>query len=147
MRKPCRVCGRVSAQAICPIHRKAAQAARPSRQARGLDAEYDRNRAALLDRVRPAVRAHPCTCPPAPRAPAVNSQTETQSHNLWCPTCGAPACVICGRGFTLADLAPGKLTAEHLRPRRDGGSNELANLGPAHASCNYGWRARRGTVN
>lgn len=45
-------------------------------------------------------------------------------------------CVICG-----APLArPRDVTVEHIRPARQGGGNELSNLGPAHARCNYAKR-------
>ena len=44
-------------------------------------------------------------------------------------------CVICGRPFT----ADQKVTVEHIKPRRQGGGNELANLGPAHSECNTAW--------
>lgn len=33
--------------------------------------------------------------------------------------------------------APGATTAEHVRPRSRWGNDELANLRPAHGSCNY----------
>lgn len=45
-------------------------------------------------------------------------------------------CVICGKGFARKR----EITAEHLTPLRDGGGSDLANLGPAHAPCNSGWR-------
>lgn len=38
-------------------------------------------------------------------------------------------CHICG--------LPGAATVDHLVPRSLGGSNDLENLAPAHASCNY----------
>lgn len=44
-------------------------------------------------------------------------------------------CVICGKPFTAAN----KITVEHIKPLREGGTNDLANLGPAHAWCNTGW--------
>lgn len=37
-------------------------------------------------------------------------------------------CHLCGR--------PGATTADHLIPRSKGGSDALANLRPAHTSCN-----------
>ena len=37
-------------------------------------------------------------------------------------------CHLCGQ--------PGATTADHLVPRNKGGSNALANLAPAHGSCN-----------
>lgn len=47
-------------------------------------------------------------------------------------------CVICGLDFTSSDL----VTAEHVIPLRHGGSNDKSNLGPAHATCNYGWNRK-----
>lgn len=47
-------------------------------------------------------------------------------------------CVICGLGFTTADL----VTAEHIIPIRQGGKNDLGNLGPAHLACNVGWNRK-----
>ena len=53
---------------------------------------------------------------------------------------GRPCC-ICGRPFTEGQ----KITAEHIKPLRDGGTSELANLAPAHSECNTGWnRGKRG---
>ena len=47
-------------------------------------------------------------------------------------------CVICGKPFQ-----PGqKITVEHIVPLRKGGTNVLANLGPAHAACNIGWNRK-----
>lgn len=37
-------------------------------------------------------------------------------------------CHLCGR--------PGATTADHITPRSRGGSHSLANLRPAHGSCN-----------
>ena len=53
-------------------------------------------------------------------------------------------CHLCG--------TTGATTADHLVPRSKGGGDTLANLRPAHASCNYSrqaesveaWRARTG---
>jgi len=44
-------------------------------------------------------------------------------------------CVICRKPFTPAN----KITVEHIIPLRDGGTNDLANLGPAHTWCNTAW--------
>ena len=44
----------------------------------------------------------------------------------------ATICHICGKGFTAADPP----VADHLHPRGYGGSDDLANLAPAHRSCN-----------
>lgn len=38
-------------------------------------------------------------------------------------------CHLCGR--------PGATTADHLIPRSHGGTDDLENLRPAHARCNY----------
>lgn len=48
-------------------------------------------------------------------------------------------CVICKKPFT----ARNKITVEHLKPLRQGGTNNLANLGPAHAWCNTAWNKKR----
>jgi 5-methylcytosine-specific restriction endonuclease McrA len=54
-----------------------------------------------------------------------------QARNGW-------PCVICGKPFQ-----PGqKITVEHIVPLRKGGTNVLANLGPAHAACNIGWNRK-----
>jgi hypothetical protein len=34
------------------------------------------------------------------------------------------------------------VTAEHIVPVRQGGTSEAANLGPAHARCNYAWNRK-----
>jgi hypothetical protein len=44
-------------------------------------------------------------------------------------------CVICGKEFRTGD----KITVEHIKPLRAGGTSKLANLGPAHTACNTGW--------
>lgn len=44
-------------------------------------------------------------------------------------------CVICRKPFSRSQ----KITVEHIKALRDGGTNELANLGPAHAWCNGAW--------
>jgi 5-methylcytosine-specific restriction endonuclease McrA len=50
-------------------------------------------------------------------------------------------CVICHGAFDKTT----DITAEHLIPLRDGGSNELSNLGPAHSWCNYNYRKPKAT--
>jgi hypothetical protein len=51
------------------------------------------------------------------------------------------ACVICKQGIGPRQ----KVTVEHLKPLRDGGTSALSNLGPAHSACNTAWnRGRRG---
>jgi hypothetical protein len=49
MRKPCRVCRRPSLSAICDSCKRGQELARPSRQDRGYDTEYDRNARAVRD--------------------------------------------------------------------------------------------------
>ena len=49
------------------------------------------------------------------------------------------SCVICKKPFT----AKNKITVEHIKPLRAGGTNDLANLGPAHAWCNTAWNKKR----
>lgn len=46
--RPCLDCGTLSTKARCPTHTRAADQARGSRQQRGLDAQYDRNRTILM---------------------------------------------------------------------------------------------------
>lgn len=56
--------------------------------------------------------------------------SDARVRNLPCWLCGAP-------------FKPGeKITAEHMVPKRHGGSDELDNLAPAHERCNYGRHAR-----
>ena len=82
---------------------------RGTRQQRGYNAEYDRNRTIIIQTAITAARAgHPQPC--------------------W--ICRKPC------------LATHNLTAEHKTPLRNGGTSQLANLAPAHAACNYGWRRR-----
>lgn len=45
-------------------------------------------------------------------------------------------CVICGLSF----YRRSDITAEHLVPKREGGTNDYTNLGPAHFSCNSSHR-------
>lgn len=49
------------------------------------------------------------------------------------------ACVICRKPFRQGQ----KITVEHIKPLRQGGTNELANLGPAHSWCNTGWNRKK----
>ena len=49
-------------------------------------------------------------------------------------------CVICKEGFKVGEL----VTAEHIIALRHGGGNEVGNLGPAHARCNFGWNRGQG---
>lgn len=50
---------------------------------------------------------------------------------------GEPCC-ICHEAFGYDEL----VTAEHIVPLRQGGTNERANLGPAHARCNFAWNRK-----
>jgi 5-methylcytosine-specific restriction endonuclease McrA len=54
---------------------------------------------------------------------------------------GAP-CIRCGTTFD--DLAD--VTADHVIPLVDGGSNDLTNLAPAHRACNSSHGARLGNA-
>ena len=100
----------------------AAAQARPPRDARGYDARYARARALIAGGVRGRARE------------------------------GLPvACVICKKRIAICEsqIVNAKcvnhkscFTIEHVTPLRLGGSNDLANLGPAHPSCNYGWRRK-----
>jgi hypothetical protein len=123
LNKPCRSCGkpglaecndckairveRWKAKQATATKRATANGSRPNRQARGYDAQYDRNRKIVIDT---AIREHQC-------------------------------CVICHSPFEQAS----DITAEHLIPRRDGGTSELTNLGPAHSWCNYNYRKPKAT--
>lgn len=75
-------CPDLSDQRRCPRHR--------TRQARGLDAEYDRNRPLVLAR-----------------------------DGYRCRYCGGPAA-----------------TADHVRPRSEGGTSSMSNLVAACGTCN-----------
>jgi 5-methylcytosine-specific restriction enzyme A len=46
-----------------------------------------------------------------------------------------PTCAICGNAAAT--------TADHIVPRSEGGSNDIANLRPACAKCNYGRGSRK----
>lgn len=50
---------------------------------------------------------------------------------------GLVHCVICEQRIT----DPDDITVEHIRSVSEGGTNSLANLGSAHARCNYSKRA------
>lgn len=68
---------------------------------------------------------------------AATDSTFVQRDNLWvgcCLICGGPVCfdVLTGAGATI----------EHILPRSLGGTNDLKNLGIAHARCN-GEKGRR----
>lgn len=50
---------------------------------------------------------------------------------------GIVLCFICGKPIGIDEV----ITAEHVVPVRDGGTNDLHNLRPAHSKCNSGWRS------
>lgn len=99
----CRRCHRVSKSAICSYCVKFEPGHKLSRQQRGYDSEYNRNRQVMID-------------------------------FAW--RIGAP-CFICRRPFA----SRAEITAEHVKPLRDGGTGELANLAPAHSRCNSSRRS------
>jgi 5-methylcytosine-specific restriction endonuclease McrA len=66
---------------------------------------------------------------PAHRIPARGS---TYARNAALVRASATICHLCGLPFTAADQP----VADHLVARAHGGSDQLANLAPAHASCN-----------
>jgi hypothetical protein len=114
--KPCRGCGKPGkswcddCNAIKVAKWKATMAQRTnnsnrgSRQSRGYDAMYDRNRKIVI-------------------------HTAIVEHQV---------CVLCHLPF----VNESDITAEHLIPRRNGGTSELSNLGPAHKTCNYRWQRK-----
>jgi 5-methylcytosine-specific restriction endonuclease McrA len=106
--KPCLDCGTPTTNGSrCPkdqaIWERARESQRPSAQARGYDAEYRKNRPAVI----------------------------AQGRN------GRP-CYICGKPFREGQ----KITAEHIRPIRKGGTSALTNLAPAHSACNTAWNRK-----
>ena len=48
----------------------------------------------------------------------------------------AGPCLFCGGRLALDPRTGDGATLEHIRPRTDGGTDDLANLGLAHARCN-----------
>lgn len=98
--RPCLDCGSLTSASRCRTCHLAGERERDrqrgTRQQRGLDATYDRNRRALL--------------------------------------AAATVCAVCG----LPGTADDPLTAGHITPRSEGGSNGLDNLRAEHASYNYG---------
>jgi 5-methylcytosine-specific restriction endonuclease McrA len=46
-------------------------------------------------------------------------------------------CLFCGGRLALDPVTGEGATLEHIRPRTDGGSDDLANLGLAHGRCNH----------
>ncbi|MGE5273261.1 MAG: HNH endonuclease [Verrucomicrobiota bacterium] len=63
---------------------------------------------------------------------AIPARTGSYSRNAARVRASAIVCHLCRKGFT-ADDPP---VADHVVPRGLGGSDELANLRPAHRSCN-----------
>jgi 5-methylcytosine-specific restriction endonuclease McrA len=45
-------------------------------------------------------------------------------------------CLFCGGRLAFEPATGDGVTLEHIRPRSDGGTDDLANLGLAHARCN-----------
>jgi 5-methylcytosine-specific restriction endonuclease McrA len=64
----------------------------------------------------------------------VNRATVVKITSLYGLPCG-----ICGYPFKPGEM----ITAEHVMPLRQGGSNDLGNLIPAHRRCNSAWRRGR----
>lgn len=48
-------------------------------------------------------------------------------------------CVICRKLFQEGQ----RITVEHIKALRDGGTNAITNLGPAHSWCNTAWNKKR----
>lgn len=46
-------------------------------------------------------------------------------------------CLICNGPLRFDARSGGGATVEHIVPRREGGTNDLLNLGLAHPRCNY----------
>jgi 5-methylcytosine-specific restriction endonuclease McrA len=117
--KACRRCRRPTREigALCSICKKSAEAARPSRQQRGYDADYERAARDVIRGVRGA---------------------WARGERVWCVICKTPI-PSPESGSVNHKL---RLTIEHIVPLRDGGTNDASNLGPAHAGCNYGWRRK-----
>ena len=167
----CRHCGTVTTQAVCERCAGPERAAkergrdRPSRQARGYDADYDAARRAVALRLAggpaPASGAARRRPPRQGASQAVRrSQAASRSNRPERDEPGHTAqtganrdgsgetgvnrgesdisCVVCG----LPISAGQSWTLEHIKALRHGGSNDPANLGPAHPACNYGWRRR-----
>jgi 5-methylcytosine-specific restriction endonuclease McrA len=94
------------------------------RQQRGYDAAYERNARIINRGVRGAwARGEVVRCViceneiPNPNLRITNRESQSVNHKL-------------------------RLTIEHIVPLRRGGTSELSNLGPAHASCNYARRRK-----
>ena len=89
-------CPRPTERTRCAIHERQYQRDRGSPTARGLDAEYQRNRAIVM--------------------------AEAQGRCYY-PGCTTPA-----------------TTCDHIKPRRDGGGNDVGNLRASCPAHNYGRR-------
>lgn len=137
--KSCIKCGKVG-KAICDPCKQGVRARSPkrSRQARGYGRDYDLAREALERDI--------CDIPDEPGQNAQTGADQGKSGHPGqdgvnrgrSPKPLKPdiLCVVCGLPF----LAGESWTAEHIKPLRDGGTSDRANLGPAHARCNFGWR-------
>ena len=171
----CRHCGTVTTQPVCERcagpERAAKERARgrPNRQARGYDADYDAARRAIAARL--AGGPAPAT-EPARRRPARQGASQAVRRSQGAGRANPPKpghtaqtganrdgadvrgetganrgesdipCVICG----LPISAGQSWSVEHVKALRHGGTNEPANLGPAHSACNYGWRRSPGRL-
>lgn len=70
----------------------------------------------------------------ATRLKVLAAQTDTRfrvDRGRW-----AGPCLFCGGKLALDPVTGDGATLEHIRPRSDGGTDDLANLGLAHARCN-----------
>jgi hypothetical protein len=76
-----------------------------------------------------------CELTRADRSPSTRAQDGEYRRNRQTVLAGDPPCALCGQ--------PGADTVDHITPVSRGGTNELANLQPAHRSCN---RAKGGQV-
>ena len=56
----------------------------------------------------------------------------THERGLW-----VGPCIFCGGRLALDPHTGDGATLEHIRPRTDGGTNDLANLALAHGRCNH----------
>lgn len=74
---------------------------------------------------------HPLNDYPLPPAPAGATWGGRKAQDL-----KAAVLIEYGTRCHLCGL-PGATTPDHIIPRSKGGTNDIANLRPAHASCNY----------
>lgn len=116
--KSCRHCGTVTNAAICPpcgeAESKKRHAAREARRPSARKRGYDAEYEANRTKL-----------------VAATERAMQDGYMVRCVICKAP--FIQGQ----------KITAEHIIPRRYGGSNSYSNLGPAHSGCNTAWNKSR----